>query len=333
MDNYNEILRKIEEKEREGKLVYDKIPETQKEVPLEQPKVDKSAPLGRATYVEEQETLGMESPWKILPIDNLPSAGFGYPSNLEIGIRSAKVAEIRHYSTIDEFDPIDVDDKINHILSKNVTVRYVGGTLSYMDLYQEDRFYIFMAIRDLTFIKGENKLMLPLTKNCEDKECPMPKEIELRSNILSNFKLPERLKKYYSIDQGCYVLKPKNGESPIELFIPTIGIITRIRKILRDKKKAGKKYDPAFASYSTFIIPNWRDLDEELYNQYELASKEWTYMQFNVVDQISKEITFATKNQVSINCQKCGAEVTAPLRFRGGLRSLYIIPDIFGELQ
>jgi adenylyltransferase/sulfurtransferase len=28
-------------------------------------------------------------------------------------------------------------------------------------------------------------------------------------------------------------------------------------------------------------------------------------------------------------CNKCGAEVAAPLRFRGGLRSLYIISDIF----
>ena len=329
MENYNDILlKKLEEKEKSSNLEFDKAPD-----PSDELKKEKAAPLGKASYVMEQGTLGMESPWKILPIPNLPSEGFGYPIGLEIGIRSAKVSEIRHYSTIEEYDDIDVDDKINHILNKNTTILYQGGTLSYMDLYQEDRFYIFMAIRDLTFIKGENKLMLPLTKNCKDDQCPMPKEIELRSQILSNFRLPEKLKRYYSADQGCYLLKPKNGEPGVELFIPTIGVVTKIRKILRAKKAAGKKYDESFASYSTYLIPNWRDLNEELYNQYELASREWSYMKFNIIDQISKDITFATKNQVSINCQKCGAEVTAPLRFRGGLRSLYIIPDIFGELQ
>jgi len=336
MENYNDsLLKKLEEKEKASGFEYDS-PKQKQSLPIEETPLatspPKTSPLGKASFAQEQETLGMESPWKPLPLINLPSEGFGYPDKLEIAIRACEVAEIRHYSTIDEYDRIDVDDKINHILSKNTQIRYSGGVLHYKDLYQEDRFYIFMVIRDITFAKGENKLMLPIAKECKEEKCILGNEIELRSNLLTNFKLPKELIRYYDADKGCYILTPKNGEKAIELFIPTIGIVTGIRKILKAKKESGKKYDEAFSGYSTFILPNWRDLDEGLYDHYERESRNWSYTQFNVVDQITKMITFATKNQIALSCSKCGAEVTAPLRFRGGLRSLYSISNIFGEL-
>lgn len=325
MEDQNDIfLKKLQEKEDASGLQYDG--------PKKESENIKNS-LGKASYIEEQQSaIGMESPWKPLPIVNLPSEGFGYPPGLEIGISASKVSEIRHYSTIDEHDPIDVSDKINHILSKNTYIKYKGGVLSYMDLYHEDRFYIFMAIRDLTFIKGENRLMIPLNKDCKDDNCILEKEIELRSGYLTSFKLPVELQKYYDIEKGCYVLTPKNGESQIELFIPTIGVVTRVNKIIRDKKERGKKYDEIFAKYATYIIPNWRDLNEELYDYFEQVSQSWTYVQFNIVDKITEKINFATKNQISLQCSKCRAEVTAPLRFPGGIRSLYIISDIFTEL-
>lgn len=326
-DNLLDIL---SAKENAGGLKFDngsvKNTETQNQSSL-------ASPLGKASFVEEKETvLGMEAPWKPLPINNLPSEGFGYPEGLQIGIRACEVSEIRHYSTIDEHDSIDVDDKINHILEKNTKITYSMGVLNFRDLYQEDRFFIFMTIRDLTFAKGENKLMIQITKECKEEKCILGNEIELKSNLLTNFKLPKEISRYYDPNKGCYLLTPKNGEGPIEIFIPTIGVVTKIRKILKAKQKAGKKYDTAFASYSTFLIPNWRDLDEGMYDYFEGESKKWTYVQFNIVDQITKMVTFATKNEIALKCGKCGAEVTAPLRFRGGLRSLYTISNIFGEL-
>ena len=324
MENITEdLFKKLAEKENSSGIDFDTT---------KQPEVKKPS-LGKASFaIDDEPIIGLESPWKNLPPLNLPSEGFGYPPGLSIGIRACAVSEIRHYSTIDENDPIDIDDKINHILTKNTQIRYDGGVLSFKDLYQEDRFYLFMVIRDLTFIKGENRLMIPITKNCKEEKCILDNEIELRSQLLTNFKLPEELKKYYNKEKGCYVLTPKNGDPSIELFIPTIGVVTSIKKILRSKASAGKKYDESFSKYSTFIIPNWRGLDESMYNHYEAISKDWTYTQFNIVDQITKKITFATKNQIAVSCSKCGAEVTAPLRFRDGLRSLYTIPDIFGEL-
>jgi hypothetical protein len=322
----NEALDMLNQKEKSSGLDFDKTE------PVDLGKAESFKNQAPLNVPNDPIPMGMESPWKNIPVDNLSSQGFGYPEGMEIAIKAATVAEIRHFSTIDENDPISVDDKINYIIEKCSMIRYSGGILSYMDLYQEDRFYIFMAIRDFTFIKGENKILIPTENKCDKDECPIPSQVELKSNLLSSYRLDEKIKKYYDHDSGCFILTPKNGEEPIQLFIPTIGIVAKIKKLLREKSRAGKKYDESFAAFSPYVIPNWRDLSESLYDEYERISKGWTYTQFNIVDSITKEITFATRNEINLNCQRCGAEVAAPIRFRGGLRSLYIISDIFGEL-
>ena len=293
--------------------------------------------LGKASFLQDNiqepnSIAGMDSPWKKIHLTNLPSEGFGYPPETEITIRPADVKEIKHFSIIDENDPIDIDDKMNHIISKCCVMKWHGGILNFMDIYQEDRFYVFMAIRDLTFIKGENRIFIPVKKECKNDDCPIPSEIELNSLVLSNFKLSDGLKKYYDIENGCFNIIPKNGDPAVQLFIPTIGVSQKIRKILKDKALAGKKYDEAFAKISPYVIANWRDLDEKGYDEYEKISDQWTYTQFVLADGISKEITFSTKNNINVQCSKCGAEVTAPIRFPGGVRSLYVVSDIFGQL-
>jgi hypothetical protein len=289
--------------------------------------------LGKASFVEDPMKIsGMESPWKRIPLTNLPSNGFGYPEGTEILVKAASVNEIKHFSTIDETDPISIDEKMNYIVSKFTSFRCDEGTLNTLDIHQEDRFYVFMMIRDLTFLKGENKIFIPIAKDCKEAECPIPQEIELTSNSLSSFKLDPTLIKYYNKDRGCFELTPNNGDPAVLLFIPTIGVSTEIRKILNKKREKNKKFDEVFAACSPYLIPNWRGLDEKTYDQYEALSKEWTYTQFAIADDISKQITFATKDTLSVVCNKCGAEVTAPIRFRGGIRSLFVVSNVIGKL-
>ena len=46
-------------------------------------------------------------------------------------------------------------------------LRLPGKQMSFKDLKEEDRIFIIMAIRELTFSKGENNLVLkPVCKEC-----------------------------------------------------------------------------------------------------------------------------------------------------------------------
>ena len=327
-----DLLNELTKKESHSKFEYDRNQDpdvNNVNIPEWIPQEDLSKGLGKSI---SRNPIAMETEWKNIPKDTLPSKGFGYPNGFEIAIKSASISEIRHYSTIDDADRIDLDDKLNSIISKCMKIKWEGGFLDPYDLWYEDRFFVIMSIRDLTFIKGENRILLPVSKNCTKTECNIPDEIELKANLLDSFVMESEILKRYNKDSYSFKFIPKDGSQEMELFIPTVGVTTMCRKIIKDKKEKGKKFDESFASVSSFIIPDWRNLNERLYDEYERASREWTPLQFSIADQISQKINFATKSRIYTKCTSCGGEVTADISFPGGYRSLFIISDIFSQL-
>jgi hypothetical protein len=211
-------------------------------------------------------------------------------------------------------------------------IRWNGGFLEPYDLWYEDRFYIIMCIRDLTFIKGENRILLPVSKNCTKEDCNVPDMLELKSNLLDSFLMDNEILKRYSKETYSFKFIPKDGTQEMDLYIPTVGVTTICRKILAEKRRKGKKFDESFAKVATFIIPDWKGLDERLYDEYERISIDWTPLQFSIADQITERINFATKSRIYSKCESCGGEVTADIYFPGGYRSLFVISDIFSQL-
>ena len=61
-------------------------------------------------------------------------------------------------------------------------------------------------------------------------------------------------------------------------------------------------------------------------------SDEWSKEEFSLYYELSNSIKIGTELDVKLSCPTCGAEVTAPITFPGGFRSLFVISDIFGEL-
>jgi len=334
------LLDELSKKESNSKFEYDEdqdvenfeIPNWIPEKPQSNARETVTNPPSNNLGKVNRVPLGMESAWKNLPPQTLPSKGFGYPEGFEIAIKSASVSEIRHFSTVDDSDRIDLDDKLNTIIKKCMRIRWNGGVLDHYDLWYEDRFFLIMSIRDLTFLKGENRILLPVSKNCTKQECQVPDQIELKSNLLDSFIIDQEIVKRYDGDSFSFKFIPKDGSPEMNLYIPTVGVTTICRKIIAEKKAKGKKFDPSFANIATFIIPDWRALDERLYDQYERASLEWTPLQFSIADQISQKINFATKSRIYTNCESCGGEVTAEISFPGGYRSLFVISNIFDQL-
>lgn len=341
IDNFDdELLNELNQKEAKSKFEYDtqqRIEEPDPDVenvriPEWIPTSDNVTPKNLGKVNVNRTPLGMEAEWKNIPADTLPSKGFGYPEGFEIAIKAAKVTEIRQFSTVDESDRLDLDDKLNAIIEKCMKIRWNDGILESYDLWYEDRFFIIMSIRDMTFLKGENRILLPITKNCTKEECNIPDMIELKSNLLDSFVVDTEILKRYNKDSYSFKFIPKDGSAEMDLYIPTVGVTTVCRRILAEKRKKGKKYDESFAKVASFIIPDWRGLDERLYDQYERGSTEWTPLQFSIADQISEKINFATKSRIYTKCESCDGEVTADISFPGGYRSLFIISNILEQL-
>jgi hypothetical protein len=337
-----ELLNQLNRKEAESKFQYDQdtdvgsyaIPDwIDKEANAQKNAQPLETPQNNLGKVNNARTpMGMENDWKNIPAGNLPSKGFGYPEGFEVAIKASGVKEIRQFSTVDEDDRIDLDDKLNTILAKCMKIRWNGGFLEPYDLWYEDRFYIIMSIRDMTFLRGENKILLPVTKNCTKPDCNVPDMLELRSNLLDSFVVDSEILKRYNTETYSFKFVPKDGSPEMDLYIPTVGVTTVCRKILSEKRRKGKTFDESFAKVASFIIPDWRGLDESVYDQYERASGEWSPLQFSIADQITEKINFATKSRINSKCESCEGEVTAEISFPGGYRSLFVISDIFSQL-
>ena len=277
---------------------------------------------------------GLEFGWKNLPLSVLPSKGLFYPDGTKVAIRAAEVKEIRHFSSIDEQDLIDLNERLNFILSKCSTMHFPSeGVVSYKDLKQEDRFFLVMAIRDLTFMQGENRIIVTPETTCGKKEaCPISNGIELRTGILSDYEIDPKVMKYYSPVTRNFVFPVRKIGKEIRMSVPSIGVMEAVSSFVVESERRGVQVEESFVKIAPFILEEWRGLTSDRISQKMEESNQWSKEEFSLYFELSETIKIGTQLDVSVVCPTCGAEVTAPITFPGGFKSLFVISDIFGEL-
>jgi hypothetical protein len=272
--------------------------------------------------------------WKNLPVGLLPSKGMFYPEGTKIAIRAAEVKEIRHFSAIDEDDRLDIEEKLGYVIDRCLRMDYPGeGVVSFKDLIQEDRFFAIMAIRDLTFISGENSIILMPKTKCENKsECPFSNGIELRTGGLRSYELEDRIVKYYNPTTRSFVFDVKKIGKSIEMTVPTIGINSAISDFVVYCSARNIDIDEGFLEIAPFILKEWRGLTNEKILMRMRESDYWSKEEYSLYFGLSEKIKIGTEIDVKQVCPVCGKEVTADIAFPSGLRSLFVISDIFREL-
>ena len=301
------------------------------------PPVQQIPDLGKAEVKKSpvpEFSPGLDFGWKNLPLSILPSRGFFYPEGTKIAIRSAEVREIRHFSTIDEDDLIDLDEKLNFILSKCSTMHFPNeGVVSYKDLKQEDRFFLVMAIRDLTFVQGENRIIITPESKCKDKNvCAINGGIELRTGVLSSYDIDPRVMKYYSPSARNFVFPVRKIGKEIAMSVPSIGVINAISEFVLTCDRMKIDVEESFLKIAPFLFDEWRNLGFDEIMKKMRESDDWSKEEFSLYYEICETIKIGTELDINLECPTCGAEVTAPITFPRGFKSLFVISDIFGEL-
>ena len=272
--------------------------------------------------------------WKNLPVELLPSGGLFYPNGTKIAIRAADVKEIRHFSTIDEDDRLDIEEKLGYVIERCLRMDFLGeGVVSFKDLVQEDRFFAVMAIRDLTFISGENSIILMPKTKCDNKaECPFSNGLELRTGALRSYTLDPKILSYYNPTTRSFTFDVKKIGKTIEMTVPTIGINGAISDFIIYCSGKNINIDEGFLKIAPFILKEWRGLNSEKILMRMREADYWTKEEYSLYFGLSEKIKIGTEIDAKQVCPVCGKEVTADIAFPSGLRSLFVISDIFGEL-
>jgi len=286
------------------------------------------------TSVDDPEIQRIQSLTGYVKLDlaNFPSGGQFYREDFEIHIRAARVGEIREFSTLDEENILDVDEKLNSLLVGCTKIMYGNQRGSYRDVLEEDRIYLILSIRELTFKEGENKLMMPVgKKNCKTGSCKAQDSMELRTGNLQFNEQDELIEKYYDFENKCFTVPTKNhGE--LTIAPPTIGVMRAITDWIRKREQEGKTWDRSSLSILPYIQREWRGFnDKEIFSAIT-SFQGWDASKFSIVYRLVEKAKIGVKPEFNYPCESCGEEVAVPLTFPGGIKALFIIQDISSEL-
>ena len=267
-----------------------------------------------------------------LDLGNLPSAGKFYREDFEIHIRAARVGEIRDFSTIDEENIRDVDEKLNSILVGCTKIMYGNQRGSYRDILEEDRIYVLLSIRELTFKNGEAKLMMPVgKKKCTSGSCKSQDSVELKTANLQFNEVDDLIEKYYDSENKCYTI-PTKSHGELVLAPPTIGVMRAITDWARKREEENKSWDKSSLGILPYVQREWRGFDEKQIFSAMTSFQGWDSGKYSIIFRLVEKMKIGIKPEFVYPCQSCGAEVTVPLSFPGGIKSLFIIQDISSEL-
>lgn len=277
--------------------------------------------FGPATPEKSDNILG----WHDVNLADLPSKGKFYPADLRLQIRSAKAAEIRHFSTMDENNYLDMEEKLNSIIESCCKLETSTKRLSHKDVLEEDRIVLLLKVRDLTFPEPENKIILKGKMEESNKAV----EIELSTRYLIPNVVPEEIEKYYSDRERTYVIKTRSA-GEVRMHPPTIGVMQEVTKYLKDRQEKGVEFDKAFVQILPYIVDDWRTLNLKKIFELEIDYKGWDEKKFMVIYRLAERMKVGV--ETSLEKEIDGEIAKAPLDFPGGIKSLFIISDLAGEL-
>lgn len=267
--------------------------------------------------------------WHRLPVEGMPSEGKFYPDGMNIHIRAAKAAEIRHWSTLNEQDLFDVDDKLNHIIQNCTRVQSAKRMLSWKDILEEDRIHLILAIRDLTFKEGENKLSV--SKACP--HCGTMNHIDISNETLQvNPTIPD-IEKYYDPEERLYNIQTRSYGT-IKMRPPSIGVMSVISKFLDGKRREEGYWDKSYLQIFPYLKLDWRGFKEKDIFTGEVDFQGWDEKKYMLIYRIAEKMRVGVQPEINTPCTSCDEEVTFPVDFRNGIKAIFIptISDISEEL-
>ena len=136
--------------------------------------------------------------------------------------------------------------------------------------------------------------------------------------------------KYYDQTQRCFVLKFKSGKE-LRIDIPSVGVTQWVKQYVIRKQRMQEFFDEDYLNFAPFVITQWRGLNDDMYLKFVEDSNKWDVVTVSLLVHV-KKIFSDTINPVIRYTDEGGVEQVAPLNFQGGIKSLFLVSDPFGQL-
>jgi len=161
-----------------------------------------------------------------------------------------------------------------------------------VDLLEEDRFFLILSIRDLTFPEPESQLSVDHTDKKGNSH-----QVEVNKDNFTYFSVPENLEKYYSSEERSFLIETKSFGT-LKMSPPTIGIMQKMTAYIKDRQEKNQNIDQSVLQIMPYLISEWRGFDDKDIFKFEMEMNSWSnkkYTNLFSLFKISLENFFKTK--------------------------------------
>lgn len=297
----------------QGQEKINEEPATKKKSQLEEIQEVRSERTAQAKTYALENGLG----WLEVAVDNLPTQGLFYPEGTKLLIRAATGAEIRHWSTIDDTDLASIDDALSYVLERCLKVKFPDGAgqASWKDLKEIDRFYIILSIRDFTFTSGTNDLKIVISES---------KTITVHKDDIEFMDIDKKLMDHYNPERRCFSFAVKDKPN-LNVYMPSCGVSQWLKGYVQRKQQLQQGFDEDYIKLAPMLIADYRGLSDFAYEDYlNTSMQNFGAYEYSLLARVRSLIENSIDPKIKYTDED-GVERVAPLNFRGGLQSLFLL--------
>lgn len=254
-----------------------------------------------------------------------------YPSSWVFKCRAALGAEVAAFSTIDNEDPLSVNDGINELLKTCLRITDASGAnISWTNIYEFDRLFFTMFIRDLTMQSAEQKIVYK--QRCP--HCGEPNDVVLSFDNLVTIPVSVLAERYWDSSMNAFMVSTKNYG--VLKFQPSTIKRANIFKDYMVELARNNQSNPSPAFLKMF----WMFMNSDVEMQQNAAKA--AYMQFiattndvkkfSLYSKLEKELTLGLTQEIKYFCEHCERECRGQIQFPDGLSNLFLMSDLSEEL-
>ena len=154
-------------------------------------------------------------------------------------------------------------------------------------------------------------------------------EVEIKREYFQYFSIPSEIDKYYDNERKGFLIKTRNhGEFMMKP--PTVGTMQEITKYIKERREKGLNIDQSLVQIAPYIAVDWRTFNQKRLFDLEIEMNGWDPKKYMLIYRIAEQLKVGLQPEMKVMLGD--VEETIPINFRGGVKSLFIVQDLSGEL-
>lgn len=290
-------------------------------------KLDMLANLDKSNNIDQpiEPTNG----WIDIDREKISYLGALYKRSLRFQIKPASIGTVKYFSTLDENNPLSVNDALTFVIQNHIRVLDGARSIPPLEvIFEHDRFFFVMLVH--TYSGAPTALTYEA--KCTHEKCNCLQEISISPYNIRYSELSDKAKGYIHAESGEFRTTTKTlGD--IRYRPLTLLESGELTEFMLKSRRNGEEIEPLFLQIAPFLVCTKKpeDTASHIYQSYLKLTSNLKMV--SVLIHFLREANVAQLLEIEIDCKKCKRPFRSQISSVKGLRNIFLVDDIDGELS